>query len=160
MRADQQGDSRTGHIHVWRAPQPAKRARGGSPTPFSVVQGPCSVSDSREGMMCCNSRSRPVPGVSHSDLGRAALVVTGLCDIVSCIPAWLRGLPAPAAVCVSVPQMGAEFAAHKTLLELFCYGTWSEYQGRQQQHHTPASAGQQPPQLQHPACCVLVHAWV
>jgi hypothetical protein len=25
--------------------------------------------------------------------------------------------------------MGAEFAAHKALLELFCYGTWSEYQG-------------------------------
>lgn len=27
-------------------------------------------------------------------------------------------------------QMTGEFAAHKSLLELFCYGNWSDYQGQ------------------------------
>ena len=45
-------------------------------------------------------------------------------------------------------QMAGEFAAHKALLELFCYGNWSDYEGEgtpaahshQQQHLSLALA--------------------
>lgn len=32
-------------------------------------------------------------------------------------------------MCVVHLQMSGEFAPHKSLLELFCYGNWSDYQG-------------------------------